>query len=157
MSADSCVFVDSNVFLYTIDEKNPSKRDLARAWVDRLWASGDGRLSWQVLNEFYANAIRKLGATKLAARNTTETLAQWQPAGYGLGIIQRAWHWMDAAQISYWDALIVASAEAMGCQWLLSEDFQTGRKFGDITVVNPFRTSPESILPFIPPPRARKS
>jgi predicted nucleic acid-binding protein len=38
-------------------------------------------------------------------------------------------------------ALVVA-AEPSGCQWLLSEGFQNGRKFGTITVVNLFLRQP---------------
>jgi predicted nucleic acid-binding protein len=156
MSGDRTTFVDSNVFLYAVDDKNPDKRRLARRWLDGLWTSGAGRLSWQVIHEFYANAIR-LGATKQEARRNVELMAQWQTASYGLGIVHRAWHWIDAAQISYWDALIVSSAESMRCHWLVSEDFQTGRKFDDLTVLNPFQTPPESILGFTPPPPAHKS
>jgi predicted nucleic acid-binding protein len=63
--------------------------------------------------------------------------------GFGLGIIERAWHWSDKSGIPYWDALIVAAAETAGCKYLLSEDFQPGQKFGGVTVVNPFRSSPE--------------
>ncbi len=48
---------------------------------------------------------------------------------------------MDEAGIAYWDALIVAAAERGGCRLLLSEDFQQGRRFGEITVVSPFRES----------------
>jgi predicted nucleic acid-binding protein len=150
MSDVRAIFVDSNVFLYSIDGKDPDKRCLARRWLDGLWTSGAGRLSWQVVNEFYVNAIR-LGATKQEARRNVELMAQWQVVAFGLGIVHRAWHWMDAAQISYWDALIVSSAESMHCYWLVSEDFQAGRKFGDLTVLNPFQTSPESILGFISP------
>jgi predicted nucleic acid-binding protein len=89
MSGDSGIFVDSNVFLYAVDDKNPDKRRLARRWLDSLWTSGSGRLSWQVINEFYANAIR-LGATRQDARRNVELMVQWQPAAYGLGIVHRA-------------------------------------------------------------------
>jgi predicted nucleic acid-binding protein len=51
---------------------------------------------------------------------------------------------MDRASVSYWDALIVAAAETAGCGYLLSEDFQAGRKFDDLTVVNPFLTAPDN-------------
>lgn len=44
--------------------------------------------------------------------------------------------------VSFWDALIVAAAERTKCRYLLSEDFQTGREFGSITVVSPFEASP---------------
>lgn len=144
MNGDKTVFVDTNVFLYTIDGRSPRKQNGAREWVDSLWTTGAGRLSWQVLNEFYANAER-LGATAAVARKNVETLAQWPTAAHGLGVLRRAWHWIDSAQISFWDGLILASAEILGCTYLLSEDFQEGRKFGEVTVVNPFKTSPQEL------------
>ncbi len=57
-------------------------------------------------------------------------------------MLHRAWHWCDRAQINFWDALILAAAEQSGCRWVLSEDFQSGRKFGPVTMVNPFERSP---------------
>ena len=135
-------FGDTNVLLYSVDPAGGGKRELAQQWADALWTSDAGRISWQVLNEFYANAVRKLRAPVQGVRTTVETLAQWQPTGFGLGALQRAWYWADKAGIPYWDSLIVASAEAAGCANLLSEDFQTGRKFGEVTVVNPFRAGP---------------
>jgi predicted nucleic acid-binding protein len=41
--------------------------------------------------------------------------------------------------LSYWDAAIVAAANAMGCRELLSEDMTHGREMAGVTVVNPFR------------------
>ena len=55
-------FVDSNVFLYIFDETNPTKRDRAEAWLAWLWENACGALSWQVLQEFYWNAVRKYRA-----------------------------------------------------------------------------------------------
>lgn len=151
MSGISPAFVDSNVFLYTIDARNPDKQRLAHDWVDCLWSSGAGRLSWQVLNEFYVNAIR-MGVAKRAARINIEALSKWPIAPSGYGILQRAWRWTDSEGVPFWDALILAAAENCGCTLLLSEDFQNGRKFGDVTVVNPFTTSPRE-YGFAPGPR----
>ena len=53
---------------------------------------------------------------------------------------------MDDAQLSYWDALIVAAAERCGARYLLSEDFQPGRTYGTIQVVNPFERSPSEFF-----------
>jgi predicted nucleic acid-binding protein len=50
---------------------------------------------------------------------------------------------MDQAQLAYWDALIVAAAERAGCQVLLTEDFQEGKSFGPVQIVNPFHRRPE--------------
>ena len=40
--------------------------------------------------------------------------------------------------LAFYDALILAAALEAGCETLYSEDFQPGRRFGDLTVINPF-------------------
>jgi predicted nucleic acid-binding protein len=132
-------FVDTNVILYSLDPADPAKQQMARGWMDALWQKGTGRISWQILNEFYANSVRKLGLPSTKVRHQVELLAQWQPVGFHLGVLRRAWVWSDEAGLPYWDALVLAAAETAGCQFLLTEDFQEGRQFGKITVVNPFR------------------
>ena len=145
MSAGDRFFVDTNVLLYSVDAAEARKQVSARQWLAALWESGAGRLSWQVLHEFYANAVRKLRTPAPAARAMVEVYAQWQPVDTSLGLVQRAWHWMDEAQLSYWDSLILAAAERAACAWLLSEDFQDGRRLGSLTVVDPFRASPAKL------------
>ena len=135
-------FVDTNVLIYIFDKHNAKKRSRANEWLDFLWQSGAGRLSWQVLHEFYVNAVRKAGVETKRARDVIELLICWQPVDTSAMLIHRAWFWMDQAGISYWDGLIVGAAEQLGCRWLLSEDFQTGRTYGATTIVNPFATSP---------------
>jgi len=143
MPAVDRFFVDTNLLLYSVDSSQREKRGKARRWLELLWEEGAGRLSWQVLHEFYANAERKMGLARLPARKMVESFAQWRPVEMSLGLIQQSWHWMDQAQLSYWDSLIVAAAERAGCAWLLSEDFQRGCRFGGVTVVDPFRQEPE--------------
>jgi len=135
-------FVDTNVLLYTLDASSPSKQAAALQWRDALWEHRAGCVSWQVLHEFYVNATGKMQAPAGVARAVVEAYAQWPVSGFSLLLVQRAWHWADHAGISYWDALILASAERSGCRWLLSEDFQDGRKYGPVQVVDPFRRHP---------------
>jgi predicted nucleic acid-binding protein len=139
-------FVDTNVLLYSIDATDPAKHSRAREWLDALWTNDSGRLSWQVLNEFYWNAVGKMKTPPVRVRENVETLALWQPADFGLGLLHRAWYWSDRRGVAYWDSLILAAAESTGCKYLLSEDFQAGEKFGDLTVLNPFRTAPGEFL-----------
>lgn len=146
-------FVDTNLLLYALDPLDPGKQRRAQSWLDALWNSGAGGVSWQVLHEFYVNATRKLRSTAAQARSTVKVFMEWQPVDTSPVLIQRAWHWTDTAQLSYWDALIVAAAEKRDCRWLLSEDFQVGQEFGAVTVVNPFRAIPED---FGLPQRAKK-
>jgi len=144
MPGDS-VFLDTNVLLYFFDERHQAKRTAARDWVARLWEHKAARLSWQVLNEFYANAHPKIGLPISEARSAILLFAQLEAVDTSAHLMQRGWHWMDSARLNWWDALILASAEQLDCRWLLSEDFQAGRKYGDVTVVNPFTKTPEEL------------
>ena len=135
-------FVDSNVVLYSFDAVSPGKRRQASQWMNALWESGAGRLSWQVLNEVYDAATWKFGLPPSSVRAVIRPLMAWRPAPFSSDVIERAWHWVDRAQLRYWDALILASAESLGCERLLTEDFQQGRKYGSVQIVNPFAASP---------------
>jgi predicted nucleic acid-binding protein len=135
-------FVDTNLILYSVDPRDPVKRDRSRMWLAALWESGAGRLSWQVLHEFYANAQKSIGTDPERAREMVALFHKWQPGEMTIGLIERGWYWMDEAQLSYWDSLILASAERLGCRWLVSEDFAAGRRFEGVTVVNPFQGPP---------------
>ena len=138
MNAGDLYFVDTNILLYAIDGKDTRKRTVAQSWLDKLWQHGSGRISWQVLHEYYVNAVGKMNVPEPAARQTVETLAVWRPVDSSLGLVQTAWQCMDEVNVSYWDALVIAAAQRTGCQWLLSEDFQNGRSIGGLTVLDPF-------------------
>lgn len=138
-------FVDSNVLLYRYDELTPAKRDLARLWLAWLWENSCGVVSWQVLQEFYWNALRKFRVPPARARNRVRLMSEWHPPQLTIGLIERAWYWNDRAQVTFWDGLIVAAAEITECRFLLSEDFQAGRKFDSVTIINPFETSPPAM------------
>ena len=73
-------------------------------------------------HEFYWNAVKKMRLEQVRGREIVEDLANWRPVDTSLGLVQQAWHWMDSAQLTYWDALIVAAAQRSGARYLLSED-----------------------------------
>jgi predicted nucleic acid-binding protein len=147
MSArDERFFFDTNLLMYWLDSSDRAKHQAARRWVAAVWERDCGAISWQVLNEFYTNAMRKLKAPHRVARTVVEAYAEWKPATVELALVRRAWHWMDDGGVSWWDALILAAAEAQGCRYLVSEDFQAGRKFGTVQVVNPFEHGPEEFF-----------
>ena len=145
MSADR-FFVDTNVLLYEYDIKNLVKRDQAKAWMNWLWQNTSGIVSWQVLQEFYWNAVRKLAVSKDQAQEAVILFSTWNPPDVTVTLFERAWFWSDNATITFWDAMVVAAAERTGCRWLLSEDFQPGRAFGSVTVLNPFDRLPADVV-----------
>jgi predicted nucleic acid-binding protein len=142
MSGADNFFADSNLLLYCVDPVESEKRVRALEWLDQLWMTGSGRLSWQVLHEFYWNAVRKMRLEPARAREMVEDLSHWKPVDSTLGLIQQAWYWVDTAQLAYWDALILAAAQRSGARYLLTEDFQGDRHYQDIQVLNPFDHSP---------------
>lgn len=56
----AAVFVDTDVFLYARDSREPRKQAMAASWLAHLWRDQAGRTSAQVLSEYYANATRRL-------------------------------------------------------------------------------------------------
>jgi predicted nucleic acid-binding protein len=142
------VFVDTNVLVYARDTSNLDKQQRARRWVEDLWRSGQGRLSAQVLEEYYVTVTRKLspGLSRAAARADVEDLATWRPLAIDRALLRDAFEIEDAADLSFWDALIVAAAHAGGSEYLLSEDLQPGRRIGEVTVVDPFEMDPGDLV-----------
>ena len=140
------VFVDSNIFLYAVDDADPRKQQTARAWRAELWKSRLGRVSFQVLNEFYVNAVRLKPAARDEARAEVRDLLAWNPVVVGAGVIERGWKLQDRYRLSYWDSLIVAAAKTASCGFLLTEDLQEGQKLDGIEVVNPFLREPKSLV-----------
>ena len=127
---DSLIFVDSNVLLYAVDEANPEKQRVARTWRAELWKSRRGRVSFQVLGEFYVNAVRKQPAALEEARAEVRDLLTWNPVATDSELLERGWKLQDRYRLSYWDALIVAAAKAASCRYLLTEDLQAGQQLG---------------------------
>ncbi len=139
------VFVDTNVFLYAVDNGELQKQQAARAWTSELWKNRRGRTSFQVLQEFYAKAIQKSLASRHAARAEVKDLLAWRPVLIHSGILLDGWKIQDRYQISFWDSLIVAAAKAASCDYLLTEDLNAGQDFEGVVVLNPFRNAPDSI------------
>ena len=136
----SIVFVDTNVLIYADDTRDAAKRASARAWLLALWQRHRGRLSTQVLNEYYANVTRKLGMAQGDARAKVRRFQLWQPWQIDHQTVEAAWGVEARFGLSYWDALIVAAAAQSGCSYVLSEDMQHGQQMDAVTVINPFKS-----------------
>jgi predicted nucleic acid-binding protein len=139
------VFVDTNVLLYAVDTADREKQRAAAEWRAELWRSRRGRISYQVLQEFYAQAVRKDPKSAEAARAEVRDLFAWDPARVDDAVIEGAWGLQGRFSLSFWDALIVAAALSLGCRFLLTEDLSHGQVLDGLRVVSPFRTSPSEL------------
>ncbi len=142
------VFVDTNVFIYAVDQADPKKQNAARLWRAELWKSRRGRVSFQVLHEFLVKVTQKWPASRDDARAEVRDLLAWQPVVLDAAVLERAWKIQERYQLSFWDSLIVAAAKAAGCRYLLTEDLQAGQDLDGVVVVNPFLQEPGALPDF---------
>lgn len=138
------VFVGTSVLVYARDANQEAKQQVAATWIDHLWRTGSGRLSTQVLSEFFVTVTRKLdpGMAAADARADVRDLIAWRPVPITGELVTEAWKVQDRFGFAFGDALIVAAAHEAACDRLLTEDLQDGQDLDGLTVVNPFRTSP---------------
>lgn len=144
MNDEVLFFVDTNVLVYSRDPTDTVKHSLAFDWLAFLWKTLAGRISFQVLQEFYVTAAQKLkpGLPREVARDDVRILMVWEPLSPDEKFFENAWRVQDRYGFSWWDSLIVSAALASECHFLLTEDLQTGQKIETLTVVNPFESSP---------------
>jgi len=139
------VFVDTNVLIYAVDEANPRKHATARTWRDELWKSHRGRLSFQVLHEFYVNVTQKYPGSRQAAQSEVRDLLAWHPVVLDETVLERGWKIQERYRLSFWDSLIVSAAKAALCRYLLTEDLQADQELDGMVVVDPFTHDPSFI------------
>ncbi len=121
-------FVDTNS-CFTPMTGMPEKGEITAARLRDLWETERGGLSVQVLQEFFVNATRKIAAPLPVpvAREMLRIYRPWVRRESTIETVLRATELMEVAQLSFWDALIVAAAEGVGAQTLLSGDLNDGQ------------------------------
>lgn len=134
------IFVDTSILLYSRDATEPEKQPIASAWLAELWDKRSGRLSVQVLNEYFVSVTQKLnpGLSAEEAWDDVEALAAWNPVQLDMTILNRTFAVMRRYSLSWWDSMIIASAEAAGCTRVLSEDLPHGAAYFGVIIENPF-------------------
>ena len=134
MSGDA--FIDSNVWLYAFMDESSPKHASAKALIEQDRVV----LSTQVVNEVCNNLIRKAGYTEPEIQQTIQNWAAvYQILDVTLPMIRQASVLRIAYRLSYWDSLILATAQDAGCSVVYSEDMQDGLRIGALTLRNPFK------------------
>ena len=131
--------VDTNVLVYRFDARYPEYVKKAKA-INPLSVV----LAHQAIVEFVAAVSRPLdGAEPLltpevARREAEEMLLQFDVLYPDEELVRIALRGAAAYQLSWSDAHMWAYAERFGLSQLFSEDFEHGRVYGIVEVVNPF-------------------
>ncbi len=134
-------FLDTNIFVYTFDRREPDKRARALGLVERALATGDGVVSSQVVQEFLNVALRKFErplSDEQALRYLRDVMDPLCSVFPSISLYETALSLYRRWRFSFYDSLIVAAALEARCEVLYSEDLQDGQEIESLTVVNPF-------------------
>ncbi len=134
-------FIDTNIFIYCFDDRQPDKRVRALAMISEALQTGNGIISWQVMQEFLNLSTRrflvplKSEDAKVYLQKVLHPLCHVFP---DLDLYGKALDVLEKTGYSFCDSLIIASALRGGCAILYSEDLHTGQQVDSLKIVNPF-------------------
>lgn len=134
-------FLDTNVFLYHLDDSDLRKHDIAARLIREAIDTGNACTSYQVVQECLSAGLRKahipLDAERARDYLDTVLVPLWfilpSQSIYARAIaLQARWRY------SFYDSLVIASALEAGCKRLLTEDLQDGQRIETLVIENPF-------------------
>jgi predicted nucleic acid-binding protein len=134
-------FIDTNIFVYCFDDRQPDKKVHSLALIADAFQTGNGMISWQVIQEFLIVSTRKFKVplkpedAKIYLKKVLHPLCHVFP---DLDLYSRAVDIFEKTGYSFYDSLIITAAERGGCEILYSEDLHAGHQVNGVVVVNPF-------------------
>lgn len=133
-------FVDTNVLVYAYDASAGRKSIVANKLISDLWRSSKGCLSIQVLQEFHNVVTRKLirPLSLSESRLILEDFSTWKIHKPEVDDVLSAIRFQENYQITFWDSLVVQSANQLGCAVIWSEDLTHEQYYGNCQLLNPF-------------------
>jgi predicted nucleic acid-binding protein len=135
----SKVFLDTNILVYSLDQADHGKQKMCRGLIQSLGKDHSGVISTQVMQEFFVASTVKMGADPLLIKDILRSLEQFETVIVSPMLIKEAIDCSIINRLSFWDALIVVSAESARCQTLLTEDMNHGQIIRGVRIENPFK------------------
>lgn len=136
-------FLDTNILVYTFDAGVPRKKEIARRLVEDALQTGQGVISYQVVQEFINVASRKfetpMGTGDLL-RYLDQVLSPLCEAFGSIELFGRGIYLSDRYGYSFFDSLIIAAALETGCTRIYSEDLRHGQIIENAQILNPFES-----------------
>jgi predicted nucleic acid-binding protein len=134
-------FLDTNIFAYTFDTKAAGKAKKSSQLIRRAADTGEGIISYQVVQEFFNIALRRFAEPMNVAEAEQYLITVLRPLlaiHSSPAIYFRTLRISEKYRMSLYDSLIVAAALEGQCDRIYSEDFQHGMKIEDLRIENPF-------------------
>ena len=132
-------FIDTNVVVYASDPSDPRKNELAVEILADAFDNDQYVVSSQVLNEFVNTALNKLKKTDEEVVGHLRQLKTMRVVPVSAEWLERAVEIRSRYDLQFYDSLLLAAAEALGCEEFLTEDLNDGQMYGSVKAVNPFK------------------
>lgn len=133
------IFFDTNILVYSVDENDLQKKEIASQLLTDASSSKTGIISTQSLQEFYNVAVKKLKLSKQITKEYVELFSsQLTVRQVTVPLILNAIDISIKNKLSFWDSLILSSANDNGCIIVYSEDLNNGQIVGGTKILNPF-------------------
>ena len=132
------VFFDTNILIYSIDENDAYKQNVAKELLEKAAATNTGIISTQSLQEFYNVAVKKLKLSKQTAKEYVDFFSRQFPVQQiSVSLILDAIDISIKKELSFWDSLIISAANDTGCIIVYSEDMNDGQIVEGTKILNP--------------------
>lgn len=95
------------------------------------------------MQEFYVTVTRKAdyAMSSEAALEWIEMLEEQPFVAVDASLVKTGVEISQRYKTSYWDGVIIAAAQFLGAPKVYSEDLNDWQKYGDVQVINPFKTT----------------
>ena len=134
-------FLDTNIFVYSFDENAKDKQQKARELIKTSLKTGNGHISFQVIQEFFNVATKKFEVpiSLLSSKEYLDKIFMQLEVVYPDGdFVKTGLDLAATTGYSFYDSLIISAALKARCDTLYTEDLQDGQQIRNLTIANPF-------------------
>lgn len=132
-------FIDTNILAYAVDRHDVTRRKKARSLLRQLRKEG-AVISTQIMQEFFVVATNKLSIEPFYAKEILRKLNNFEVIIVDVGLILEAVDCMATNKVSFWDSLMIVSAERAKCKVIYTEDLNHGQIIRGVQIMNPFKS-----------------
>ncbi|HEY3966181.1 MAG TPA: PIN domain-containing protein [Planctomycetaceae bacterium] len=138
------IAIDTNVYVYALDDDEPDKQAKAETLFQRLLAGtgGSAVLMWQVAGELWSNLRKRESAGRIDAGDVEahfrNFLTMFPIVVPTKRAIEGYFDLRSRFSLSHWDTMLLAACKEAGITVLYSEDLDPGTDYDGLRVVNPF-------------------
>ena len=132
------IFIDTNLLVYSLDSFDQDRKKHSRSILKKISDQYTGVISTQVMQEFYVAATKKLNADPVIIKGILTQLTNFEIISISPELVFSAIDCSILNRLSFWDALIIASAASAKCKEVWTEDLNHDQIILGVRIKNPF-------------------